>query len=219
MTELSAEQSHLFREMYGLNPTALRRPFQDAVQLVQQSQHVVLIFIGEVVQAFDNTADAFILVIQQGLFSRRSEDDVDLALVAGIDAALDERPFAVFQRADDARHLCRQHTEEALDFAHDHGALSMEKREGEELDFLEVAAAASAAQAGQADVRDHFKQVLGDIFDPVSGADGHGLLSRCRVRSVSGPACEVIKELLARKGNAPFLFIITVDTCMSTVTW
>src|SRR5262249_53332388 len=80
---------------------------------------------------------------------------------------------AVFEGADDARHLGRQDAEQALDIAHDHGAVGMQDGQGEELDFLEVAVAA-APQGGQANLRYHFKQVPGDVFDPVSGADGHG---------------------------------------------
>ncbi len=74
------------------------------------------------------------------------EADVDLALVARIDLALNQRAIAVFQRADDARHLRGQDAEDALNVADDHGAVGLQNGQGEKFDFFEVAKAAPATQ-------------------------------------------------------------------------
>ena len=76
--------------------------------------------------------------------------DVDLAFVARIDSALDQRTFAIFQRPDDARHLSGQHAQHTLDVANDQGAVLLKQRERQEFDFFQVACTASAAQRGSA---------------------------------------------------------------------
>ena len=143
------------------------------MQLREDADHVFLIVFGKVLEAFDDQADAGILIIEQGFFAVRGQGDVDLALVARVDAALDERALAVFQGANDARHLRRQDAEHALDVADDHGVVDVQQRQGEEFDFLEVGGAAAAAQRGQADLRDNLEQLQGEVFDTMSQGSGH----------------------------------------------
>src|SRR5262249_5408776 len=94
--------------------------------------------------------------------------------VARVDAALDEGALAVLEGTDDARHLGGEDAEEALDVADDHAAMRLEQRQREELDLLEVAAAATTAQGGKTDVRHDFEEFVGDVVDAMAGADGHG---------------------------------------------
>ena len=147
---------------------------EERPQFVENADHLLLIVLADVLQALDDTADARVLVFEERFFAVGREADVDLALVARVDAALDERALAVFQGADDARHLGGQDAEQALDVADDHRAVRLEEREGEELDLLEVAAAAPAAQRGKTDVCHDFEKLVCDIFDTMTGADGHG---------------------------------------------
>src|SRR5438874_1253388 len=67
----------------------------------------------------------------------------------------------------------RQSAQQALDVADDHALAVVQDGEGEELDFLQVGAAAASAERGQADLRDDFEQVLGDFIHPKAGAGGH----------------------------------------------
>src|SRR5206468_11334539 len=66
--------------------------------------------------------DALPILFLQGLLARLGKVDVDLALILRIDLAGNERQLAILEGTDDARHLCRQDAEQALDVADDHGA-------------------------------------------------------------------------------------------------
>src|SRR5207253_8560014 len=131
---------------------------------------------GQRPHAFGEAGDAIGLELHEGFFPRGIQDDVDLALVAGIYAALNERALAALQSADDARHLRGQDAQEALDVADDHGAVGLEDGEGEELDLLEVAGAAAATERRQTEAGEHVEEVLGDVFEALAGAGSHGRL-------------------------------------------
>src|SRR5580765_5006766 len=105
----------------------------------------------------DDAADAGLAIIDEGLFAGRRQADVDLAFVARIDAAGDERPVAVFQSSNDARHLRGQYAQHALNVAHNHAFAVVEDGERQELDFLEVGNATASTQGGQADLRNDFE--------------------------------------------------------------
>ena len=82
-------------------------------------------------------------------FAPRGHHHVDLALVARIDVAGDQRPIAILQRANDPRHLRRQHAQQPLNVADDHGSVLGQDRQSQKLDLLEIARPPFAAQGRQ----------------------------------------------------------------------
>lgn len=164
----------------------LRIAIQQAAQLVEDAHHVFLVVLVDVFEALDDAADTAALEFEEGLFAVGGEADVDLAFIAWIDAALNEGAVAVFQGADDARHLRGQHAQEALNVADDHRVVRLEQRKGEEFDFPEIAAAAPAAERGKTNLRDDLEQFVGHVLDTVTSADGHGKASLRQERSWVG---------------------------------
>src|SRR5262245_37279813 len=103
-----------------------RRTREESSQTLEQPRQFFLLIFGNVAELVEDAADRGVAVIEERFFAGGSEGNVDLALVAGIDAAGDEGSVAGFQGADDARHLGRQHAEHALDVADDHHLMRMQ---------------------------------------------------------------------------------------------
>ena len=129
-------------------------PFEKALQFFDESGECHLVIFVEIAQDLNQAGSSRHLIIRERLFSAGRHDDVDFSLVAGIDVTGNEWTIAVFQRTNDPRHLCRQHTKQALNVAHDHGAVLGENRQRQEFDLFEIARPALAAQRGQRQLRD-----------------------------------------------------------------
>ena len=104
--------------------------------------------------------------------------DVHLAFVVAIDLAGDQRRVAVCQGADDARHLRRQDTQDALNIADDHGVAVLEDGQGEELHLLDGIRVPAAAQGqGQRQVSEELEGTVGQLIERDRTISGdHGTL-------------------------------------------
>jgi len=151
-----------------------RAAIQQSVQFMQDAEHFLVVVFGQSLELLDDAADADALVIDEGAFAVGREADVDLAFVARVDAALDQRAGAVFEAADNARHLRGQYAEDALDVADDHRLMRLQKGQRQEFDLFEIAGAAAAAQRREADLRDDVEEFVRQVFDAGASANGHG---------------------------------------------
>src|SRR5262249_40349946 len=142
-----------------------RGAVEEPAELVEQAGKLLLVLVREVAKQLDDPPNACSLVVQQGLLAGVCQTDVDLALIAGVDAAADEWAITGLQGADDARHLGRQHAEEPLDVADDHGAVRLEEAQRQVFDLLEIAGTPPAAQGGQAELADDLEEGLRDLID------------------------------------------------------
>jgi hypothetical protein len=113
--------------------------------------------------------------------SRRRQADVDLALVLRIDVTVDQRPFARFQRADDPRHLRRQHAQKSLQVADDQRAVVLQERQGHELDVGQADLVPAIARPGHPQAGQQTQQFLCKLVETYPGPGGNH-----RARSPSG---------------------------------
>src|SRR5260370_32769305 len=87
------------------NGSACLFRFEQSVKLVERSDQIVLVIVRKGAKLLHYSAHALALVVDQGFLAVGGQLHVDLALVARVDAALDQRALAIFQGADNARHL------------------------------------------------------------------------------------------------------------------
>src|SRR6516165_3619647 len=107
------------------NGSAFLFRFEQSVKLVERSDQIVLIVVRKGGKLLNDSAHALALIVEQGFFAVVGQPHVDLTLVARVDAALDQRARAIFQGADNARHLRRQDAQHALDIADDQRAVAL----------------------------------------------------------------------------------------------